>query len=171
MQCEICNQKEAIVHFKHVDDGEMRELNICEDCAAKNGLSIQPPDLLTDFLMGKSKKPVSGKQPRAQVRKCAACGLSDVEFQKVSRFGCASCYDVFESEVEDVARAVQKGNRHVGRFPHTVNSEEDKARLRGMLDEAVAVQNFEEAARIRDVIKCLEKAQFDEAAKPTKKDD
>jgi protein-arginine kinase activator protein McsA len=39
-----------------------------------------------------------------------------------------------------------------------MNSEEDIARLRGMLDEAVAAQNYEEAARIRDVINNLKPA-------------
>jgi protein arginine kinase activator len=170
MQCEICSKKEAVVHFKHVADGELRELNICEDCAAKNGLSIQPPDLLTDFLMGKGKKPVSQKEPQQPLRKCVVCGMSDVEFGKISRFGCAECYDVFETEVEDVARSVQKGHRHVGRFPGTISSKEDMAKLSGMLDEAVAVQNFEEAARIRDVINSLKPARPKKAGRRPKKE-
>lgn len=155
MQCEICSNKEAVVHFKHVADGELRELNICEDCATKHGLSIQPPDLLTDFLMGKAKKPALGKQSGRAQRKCVSCGMTEADFSKISRFGCAGCYDAFESDVEGVAMSFQKSNRHIGRFPQAMNSEEDMARLRGMLDEAVAVQNFEEAARIRDVIKSM----------------
>lgn len=170
MQCEICNKKDAVVHFKHVADGEMRELNICEDCAAKNGLSIQPPDLLTDFLMGKGKKPtMEGKQEKP-ARKCGSCGMGDVDFQKISRFGCSDCYDVFEAEVEDVAKSFQKGNRHIGRFPKAMSSEEDMARLRGMLDEAVALQNFEEAARIRDVINSFEPSKPKSSRKRAKKD-
>lgn len=158
MQCEICNNNDAVVHFKHVADGELRELNICEECAAKNGLSIQPPDLLADFLMGSGKKPVLNSQMKKPGRKCASCGMTEAEFNNISRLGCADCYDAFESDVEEVAVAVQKGNRHIGRFPRGMNSEEDIARLSGMLDEAVAVQNYEEAARIRDVINNLKPA-------------
>lgn len=152
MQCEICSKNEAVVHFKHVADGEMRELNICEDCAVKNGLSIQPPDLLTDFLMGKAKKPSESPSPSEAVRQCVACGMKDSDFDKLSRLGCGECYTVFEKDVEDIVAVAQKGNRHIGKFPQNLNTAEDIARLQGMLDEAIAVQNFEEAARLRDLI-------------------
>lgn len=165
MQCEICNTNEAVVHFKHVAEGELRELNICEECAAKNGFSIKPPDLLADFLMGNGKKPVVSSAPKKPGLKCSSCGMTEAEFSSISRFGCAGCYVAFESDVEEVAVSVQKGNRHVGRFPRGLNTEEDIARLRGMLDEAVAVQNYEEAARIRDVINNLKPA----AEKPPNK--
>jgi len=165
MQCEICNKKDAVVHFKHVADGELRELNICEDCAAKNGLSIQPPDLLTDFLMGKGKKPVKSAASSRPQRKCASCGITEADFSKLTRFGCADCYDVFESDVEDVAISVQKGNRHIGRHPKGLNSDEDIARLQGMLDEAVATQNFEEAARLRDLMNSFKMSGSEPAGK------
>lgn len=153
MQCEICNKKDAAVHFKHVADGEVRELNICSDCAAENGISIQPPDLLTDFLMGKAEQP-SVKKPADDplTRRCLTCGMRDVDFDKMSRLGCSDCYSTFEKDVEDVASSVQKGSRHVGKFPEGRGTAEDKALLNGMLSEAVLVENFEEAARIRDII-------------------
>ncbi len=152
MQCEICNKKDAVVHFKHVADGEMRELNICEDCAAKNGLSIQPPDLLTDFLMGKGKKPTADSSDAAPVRQCLACGMKDADFNSLSRLGCSACYDVFEKDVEEIVASAQEGNRHIGKFPKGLSSAEELSGLQGMLDEAIALQNFEEAARIRDIM-------------------
>ncbi len=152
MKCELCSKKDAVVHFKHVADGEVRELNICEDCAAKNGLSIQPPDLLADFLTGKVEKPKLAEAVAESVRQCVVCGMKDTDFSNTSRLGCGDCYEVFEKDIEDIVAGTQQGNRHIGRFPKGLNSAEDVARLKGMLDEAVAVQNFEEAARIRDMI-------------------
>ena len=153
MQCEICNKKDAVVHFKHVADGEVRELNICEDCASENGISIQPPDLLTDFLMGKAqqsalKKPAAGEP----TRRCLTCGMKDSDFDKMSRLGCSDCYEAFEKDVEEVAVAMQKGDRHVGKIPEGRGTAEDQTLLTGMLNDAVKVENFEEAARIRDII-------------------
>lgn len=155
MLCEICSEKEAVVHFKHVADSEVRELNICEACAVKNGLSIQPPDLLTDFLMGKTSKPVfasKAAEPK-QERVCLACGMQEKDFNKISRLGCDECYTVFDKDVEHIVCNMQHGASHVGRIPASfVESESGMSRLKAMLEEAVSRQDFEEAARLRDII-------------------
>lgn len=152
MQCEICSQNEAVVHFKHVMDGEVRELNICEACAAKNGLSIQPPDLISDFLMGKTAKSALESSARMPVRQCLVCGMKDADFNKLSRLGCSECYEEFESDVERIVSVTQKASRHVGRVPGGGYSSENEAQLRKMMEQAVAAQDFEEAARIRDIL-------------------
>lgn len=152
MQCEICSQNEAIVHFKHVMDGEVRELNICEECAVKNGLSIQPPDLISDFLLGKTGKSALESSVPAPVRQCLVCGMKDTDFSKLSRLGCSECYEAFEFEVERIIGVTQKGGRHVGRVPGGKYSSGNEAQLRMMMEQAVAAQDFEEAARLRDIL-------------------
>lgn len=156
MQCEICNENDAVVHFKHVMDGEVRELNICEACAVKNGLSIQPPDLISDFLMGKTGKASLESASRLPTRRCAGCGMQEADFNKLSRLGCCQCYETFSRDIEQIIDATQKGGKHVGRMPSGICGREHKVELRSMMEQAVAEQDFEEAARLRDIIDACE---------------
>lgn len=55
---------------------------------------------------------------------CDSCGLKLDEVLKGSRMGCARCYDCFNKTIEHVIKAVQYGDRHVGRIPATWKMEQ-----------------------------------------------
>ncbi|MBN1556938.1 MAG: UvrB/UvrC motif-containing protein [Lentisphaerae bacterium] len=156
MKCELCQQNEATVHFKQIVDSVAKELFVCAACAAKNGFEIESPTSLTDFLFGMG---VQGDvKPPAGDKTCPACGLRREDFDKRSRLGCPTCYETFEEELRPYLEGTHAGTRHAGKVPATEQVSEEIAALREALDKAVARQDFEEAAALRDKVRALQGA-------------
>lgn len=109
---------------------------------------------------------------------CPGCGMSFDEFTTVGKFGCAECYGVFGPLIEDNMKRIHGDSKHRGKkykkyIEHTDDNESgndntlpvmeyenkkentDISELNKRLQEAVEIENFEEAARLRDVIKQL----------------
>ncbi len=150
MKCEICQINEASVHFKQVNDGETREMYVCEQCASKNGFDPESPIALTDFLfgVGMQTEPV----PRAGGKKCDFCGMTGEEFHEKSRVGCQFCYEVFASDLALLLESVHKGMKHLGKIPASAVSVVELESLKRALKAAVSHEDFEEAAMLRDRI-------------------
>jgi protein arginine kinase activator len=154
MQCELCKEKKATVHFKQVNDGAVQEMYICEACAARKGFDVGSPVGLSDFLFGIGS-PGPGEKPPADDRACPACHMRRSDFRKTSRLGCPSCYETFADELAPMLEDMHRGLAHVGKVPAGATPASRGAALRQALEGAVAAQNFEEAARLRDLIREL----------------
>lgn len=153
MKCECCKISEASVHVKQAFNGEARELHLCEECATRNGIDIQSPMGLTDFLFGievqqEGKRAVSEKA-------CPKCKWSHGDFRKNTRLGCPACYKMFADELVAVLGDFQKGHRHVGKVPASAQLGVRLSSLERQLRDAVTGEKFEEAARLRDLIRDL----------------
>ena len=155
MKCAICKEKTATVHFKQVCDGTAQEMYLCQACAAKKGFDVEAPaGGLTEFLFGlgapknEAKKPLNDKT-------CPACHMRRSDFQKTSRLGCPACYETFAEELAPILEEMHRGGVHAGKIPAGASRDSRLAALRGALDRAVAAQNFEEAAQLRDRIREL----------------
>jgi len=155
MQCEICKKNAATVHFKEAYDGEIREMHLCEQCARESGLDTQAPLPLTDFLFGVEVRKKGA--PEEADRTCPHCGMSRSRFRKESRLGCGSCYETFKDELQQMIEELHKGRSHVGKVPRREKIANGIASMRRRMDGAIAKQDFEEAARLRDMIQHLEK--------------
>jgi protein arginine kinase activator len=153
MKCEICKDREASVHFKQVSNGNSREMFVCETCAAANGFDAKSPLSMADLLFGAGS--LMEKQPAAPDKKCPVCGLRSRDFRKLQRLGCAACYETFSDELVPMLAAMQKGARHVGKVPAGETTNDEVAALQQALERAVAAQDFEEAAQLRDKIRAL----------------
>ena len=109
---------------------------------------------------------------------CPGCGMSFDEFTMVGKFGCAECYGVFAPLIEDNMKRIHGDSVHRGkkyksgsgdmpvsgeRNDNTLaimNDEDDDPvetlkELNRKLREAVEIENFEEAAKLRDKIRML----------------
>jgi protein arginine kinase activator len=89
--------------------------------------------------------------------KCANCGFTQADFKKAGRFGCSECYSTFAEGLEPLLKTMHKGTRHIGKTPHAFQKSRDLAEklksLQKKLEKAVADEDFEEAAQVRDEIK------------------
>jgi protein arginine kinase activator len=148
MQCEICKTKEANVHLKQAWDGLVKELHLCEDCAAEKGFDVHAPLSLTDFLLGGDQQQTPALS--FEDRSCSFCHARWSDFNKMSRLGCSSCYEAFAEELKPVLASMHKGSRHIGKVPAAEAFTGEVASLQKALEAAVEAQNFEEAARLRD---------------------
>ena len=162
MQCEFCQQQEATVFYKQACNGQVRQVHVCAACAAKNGISVETPTLLTDFLFGVSPAPA---RPPVSERACPGCRQRPAEFQKTGRLGCSRCYEEFAPELETVLTDMHRRTEHHGKVPEAQRLPVQLAACRRALDRAVAAQEYEQAAQLRDQIRMLEsQCQSPEAA-------
>jgi len=92
---------------------------------------------------------------------CSSCGLSYQEFEHTGRLGCAQCYRDFADQLKPSLQKIHGRTQHAGRRPKAyVPDPQDELNqrvneLRKLMDEAVAAENFEEAARLRDELRSL----------------
>jgi protein arginine kinase activator len=161
MHCDHC-EKAAVVHELVIKNGTTVEVHLCEEHAAEHGyqLPTQPPvaQLLTQFAvvgpMGTPGKK-GGKPLPKVVKTCPGCGIAFSAIQQSGRLGCADCYSTFEAELCGLIERAQAGaNFHSGRSPRDCRDAaarlELRSRLAKELDEAVAAEQYERAASLRD---------------------
>ncbi len=154
MKCETCKEKDATVHIKQVFSGEVKELFVCETCASRSGLDNASGLSLSDLLFGNAQPPAPGKPPDPG-RTCASCGMSQADFQKSQRLGCAACYESFAEELVPILTSMYRDRKHAGKIPASEQVTAEMAALQKALDDCVQAQNFEEAARLRDLLSDL----------------
>jgi len=154
MLCQVCGKKEASVHLTQMLNDEVRKMHLCEQCAEAGGIDVNVPASMTNFLLGLGAPKKAKAEPVD--RACPQCGMHFADFKKASLLGCQNCYAAFAEELEPLLNGMQKGTRHVGKKPAhhagAVNVPPSSASLKKALDEAVASENYEQAARIRDQI-------------------
>lgn len=166
MLCESCKEREATVHLTQVVDGAIKKLHLCEDCATKSGFDIQGPLSITDILLGMGiQKPT--ESPEAE-RTCPRCHMRRTDFKKTGRFGCAACYEAFAEELPPLLKAMHRSDQHTGKVPKResarVQASAELATLQQKMDKAIASENFEEAASLRDrIIECRKRLNEPEA--------
>ena len=162
MLCDSCLKNPASVHMTTFVNGQVKTLHLCPPCASKKGKasSVVGPSF-NDFMSSMYEK----DETTALV--CNSCGTTLDEFAKTGRLGCANCYKVFESSILPVLKGVHMNVVHTGKRPgervrmdvakETAKNKKDL--LARELKSAVATENFEEAARIRDEIAVLEREE------------
>ena len=152
MLCEECNQKNAEVLITTVVNGESITRHLCRDCLKKyqdNGMQA----VLAALLAAMARKQ---KSPDIT---CPRCGETYAQFQKSGMLGCAACYQAFRRELTPLITQVQGRNQHAGRRPFVSEAEQAlharREALRARMEAAVAEENFEEAAALRDELRAL----------------
>jgi len=158
MRCDVCNEKEATVFLTQIVDGKMQKVNLCESCSKEKGVNDPTGFALADLLLGLGAAQQIEKGP--QTLKCPVCGFTQADFKKAGRLGCSQCYTTFSEGLEGMLKNMHKGTRHVGKFParlHLARQFDEKMRsLQSSLDQAVAAEEYERAASLRDEIRLLE---------------
>jgi len=154
MLCEVCQENEATVHLTQIVDGHVKKMNMCETCAAKGGLEMKGSLSITDILLGLGGVKAAGRP--AVERVCPRCHMRRADFKKTGRLGCQECYETFAAELAPMVQSIHHSSQHVGGIPaheeQRVQKTAEIAALQQALDKAVAGENFEEAARLRDRI-------------------
>jgi protein arginine kinase activator len=155
MLCCICKEKEAKVHLTQIVADKMQKVDLCEECAKNKGVNDPTGFSLADLLLG-----LGASQQLEQATsetKCPNCGFTQADFKKAGRLGCAECYVTFKDGLESLLKTMHKGTRHIGKVPQAFQQTRDLAdklkSLQKKLEKAVAEENYEQAALVRDEIK------------------
>ncbi len=163
MLCQSCRKNEATTHIKRIINGSVEELDLCPDCAKKLGYtnifgSFQNEwnSLLGSFLGG-------GLPSRTGATRCPSCGTSFSEIARRGVVGCPRCYDTFYEELLPSIRKIHGNTQHNGKFPSSAGKElarvNELESMQEQLNEAIARQEFEKAAQLRDKINELKGGQ------------
>ncbi|MFH1593673.1 MAG: UvrB/UvrC motif-containing protein [Candidatus Omnitrophota bacterium] len=163
MQCDICHEKEATVHLTEIINNKVTKLHLCEVCAREKSDEMEEHFGLADLLSGLADfaPVVEQKEETFTKVKCSSCGFTFQNFRKMGRLGCTKCYDVFKDQLNPLLRKIHGSESHIGKVPRKNGEVRDKtalvADLKARLDSAIKKEEFEEAARLRDQIRALEK--------------
>jgi len=159
--CDLCGKNQATVHLTEIIDNQMSELHLCEECAHKKSLQMEQQFGLADLLAGLAEFGKPGEDAEATRLKCSNCGLSYQDFKKIGRLGCSECYSSFKKYLSPLLKKIHGSTRHLGKSPYKVGAKPrkklDLAELHLRLQKAIENEEFEEAARLRDKIRELEK--------------
>ncbi len=98
--------------------------------------------------------------------RCPACGFRWSDFDQIRRLGCPSCYEAHAREASMAVSRAQPRLLHTGRRPAEAgpaDREKKAASARARLKEAMAEEDYETAAVLRDLLAELEPGGNSEA--------
>lgn len=167
MLCEDCHEQPATVHFTRIVNDQKTEAHLCADCARKRGeigIASEPSFTFHNILAGlfQPESMLGRGTQAARIPRCSNCGLSLADFRRLGQFGCNHCYQEFQRELEPILKRIHRAVEHVGKAPGSHEPTRQRLRkeiqrLHERLRRAVDTEAYEEAARIRDQIRELER--------------
>lgn len=178
MLCDNCGKKEANVHYLRNINGVKKEMNLCEECSKKLGITDIGFNMPIDFssFFGEFLEDFvnSDFMPLIEEKKelrCDGCNSTFEDIAREGKFQCPKCYETFEEEIDSIIKRIQGSNRHVGRLgkgtskslnvqnveqTNTNKEKNELEELKQKLKQAIKEEKYEEAAKIRDEIKKLD---------------
>lgn len=166
MVCRECGKEEANIFITKIINGKKMEIHLCERCAREKeefDITFEPQFTLHNFFGGLLQENTrsAGEQVRAAKTQCPKCALTFAQFCQIGRLGCSGCFTAFDAKLQPLLKRIHGSARHNGKAPRrsqeAILVKRDLERLKEELQQAVLKEEFEEAAKIRDRIRVLEK--------------
>jgi protein arginine kinase activator len=156
VKCQFCSNP-ATVHLTDIVELQKKELHLCQSCAEKRHL-VKKQELNLPAILQNLIGQHLGQQTDELARlTCPACGIKYMEFRAQGRLGCPHDYVVFRGGLAPLLQRIHRSDRHVGKIPQrSVLPPEQQAELvelRRRLQTAIKTEAFEEAARLRDLLR------------------
>ena len=171
--CQKCKNKSAVFYYEQNVNGKKSECALCADCAAEwkkshhidddpFGTGTAAPlssgiDALFGSLFG------GGVPSSYRGKQCPLCRSTFDDLRRSGKVGCATCYETFENELRPTLRSIHGTQTHAGHAPHGIAAKDSRKKklegLRAALEKAITAEEFEDAARLRDEIRAIEKEQ------------
>lgn len=162
MPCEECGVNEACYTISVMMGGQVNQRHLCADCMARMNMSIATGNIKQ--LLGAIMSAITGAEsladamPAADVV-CRRCGTALSAFTKSGRLGCPGCYEAFREQLTPMLQQIHGRVEHAGRRPlDTEEAQRSRSRHEEMqrrMEQAVAEEDFETAARLRDQLRAM----------------
>ena len=161
MPCDICGKNEATVHLTEIVNDKVKKLHLCEECARNKAQEMEEHFGLGELLAGLTEFGETVEVPKETKLKCPNCGLTYADFRRRGRLGCSECYVAFRAKLAPLLKRIHGSDHHIGRIPAKVHKGtavvSKLQELRVKMKKAIESEEFEEAAKLRDQIRKLEK--------------
>jgi protein arginine kinase activator len=151
--CSLCGKNEASCFFQYCsEDGEKHVLAICDECAESRGADLSSVDGVASMFEVAAEDGVDGPVRVIDMGEinpeCPACGKSFQEIIDSGHVGCETCYSEYGSILRQVRQILDEDAP--GPLPM------EACDLNAELEKAISEENYEEAARLRDLIEDME---------------
>jgi len=173
-KCQICG-KRASIFLTQIINGQATELALCEECAKAKGLfDPQSLTLAEKFFpeefrkrvdkliseLGHAQQQAPNKEtPRLpetdSLTQCPTCQFTLEDYRQSGRLGCPDCYQVFAGEIDGDAPCPTPENAQT-EGSNAPDGPELRRSLEQRLQKAIAREDYEEAAKLRDRLRELD---------------
>lgn len=156
ISCQKCPER-ATLHITELNDDGYVEVHLCFKCAQK-------------YLNEAEQRSESEKMAAAgdasvdeavNAITCPVCKTTFGQFRSTGRLGCAHDYEVFCEQLSPLLDNIHEAARHIGKMPKRLpmyaQQHTKLIQLRQELQKAVALEDYEQAARVRDQIDTLQR--------------
>lgn len=159
MLCTHCGINPASATVKQTINGQTTVQYLCSECTGKFQLGFFNHPLfstssLFSGLFGQDEFEAGQSESH-----CSKCGATLRQIMSTGHLGCAGCASVFKNDLSPTIRKIHGNAAHTGKVPQTASAAIKARRqlevLELQLQEAVAKQDFEQAASLRDEINRL----------------
>ena len=157
--CQNCGTKPATIFYRETKNGVRREWQLCPDCASKMGIVDFQENLFSFPLFSHH----ATEQKKAAA--CPLCGTTLAEIRSRGKFGCSGCYDTFADHL-DLTPFVGKGypgkkeetyaESSAPASPQDHETDSELSKWKDALKKAIAAEDYESAAVLRDKIRAKE---------------
>ena len=170
--CDECKAKEACYTVSVMMGDQVTQRRLCPDCMAKMNMNLAAGNV--KHLLSAIMSAISGSVEEAAATiaeeasetasiVCERCGTSLSQFTKSGKLGCPSCYQAFREQLTPMLQQIHGRVQHAGRKPLDDEAAQRRRavyeRLSRQLEQAVAMEDFETAAILRDQLRQLRNAE------------
>ena len=170
--CEECGVNEACYTISVMMGGQITQRHLCADCMAKMNMNLAAGNIkhllsaIMSAISGSAEEAAaaaSEESEEAAAIVCERCGTSLSQFTKSGKLGCPNCYQAFREQLTPMLQQIHGRVQHAGRKPLDDEAAQHRRdvyeRLSRQLEQAVAMEDFETAATLRDQLRSLTNAE------------
>jgi protein arginine kinase activator len=164
MLCDDCKERQASVHITKINNNQKTEKHMCDQCAQKSGEISFTSDsqfAVQDLLKGMFSHGFTNAPQQKSGTACPGCGMTYSDFSRQGKIGCGECFATYGDRLEPLLRRIHGTSCHTGKVPKRSGGKlvlkQRLIQLRQTLDVHVGREEYEQAAKVRDEIRCLEK--------------
>lgn len=157
MNCKYCSNP-ATIHLTDLVGGEKKVTHLCKACAEAKKMLKQADVDLPGLLQGLIGKHIGREAEELSSLVCPDCGIRYMDFRAQGRLGCPNDYVHFRKGLEPLIEKIHRLGKHLGKIPKysppiSQASLNEIIRIRQDLKKAIEAEAYEEAARLRDLLK------------------
>ena len=176
MLCDECNSREARYTVSVHSGEETTVRHLCGQCVARlnhnfNAETVQR--LLSSIMSAISGTPAPKKVEEAELTElptedsvCPRCGMCYSQYVKTGHLGCPGCYEAFREELQPMLQRIHGRVQHAGRHPLSSEAaqrnRQRQEELSRRMEAAIAQEDFETAALIRDELRAISREEREE---------